>query len=138
MRADEAEEAAAAAAAAADKKAKKGEKKAVNGVLSLPAEIAPYKVAILPLDMRVVAQYGDMLASLRSELSQRGLQYKVCGLAPQRISRTSCHACCSHVILHPPLTAGCRIHNGRSTIVAPPLANATPEQMSSASHMLSQ
>lgn len=59
------------------KKGKKGEKKAVNGVLALPAEIAPYKVVLLPLDVRVATQCTDVLASLRSELSQRGLQYKV-------------------------------------------------------------
>ncbi|KAL1523968.1 hypothetical protein AB1Y20_018884 [Prymnesium parvum] len=75
VRADEKEEA--DKEKADDKKAKKGDKKVVNGVLSLPAEIAPYKVAILPLDMRVVAQYGELLASLRTEFSQRGLQYKV-------------------------------------------------------------
>jgi len=71
VREDEAEE------ESTDKKAKKGEKKAVNGVLSFPAEIAPYKVAVLPLDMRVVNQYGDALAKLRTELGQLGLQYKV-------------------------------------------------------------
>ena len=34
-------------------------------------------MAVLPLDMRVVNQYGDALAKLRTELGQLGLQYKV-------------------------------------------------------------
>ena len=39
-------------------KGKKEEKGPVAGVLGFPAEIAPYKVVVLPLDMRVAAQYG--------------------------------------------------------------------------------
>ena len=56
---------------------KKEEKGPVAGVLGLPAEIAPYKVVVLPLDMRVAAQYGEMLAELRTQLTDQGLQYKV-------------------------------------------------------------
>jgi len=55
----------------------KEDKGPVAGVLGFPAEIAPYKVVVLPLDMRVAAQYGDALAELRSKLTDHGLQYKV-------------------------------------------------------------
>ena len=59
------------------KKEKKEEKGPVAGVLGFPAEIAPYKVVVLPLDMRVAAQYVDMLTELRTKLTDNGLQYKV-------------------------------------------------------------
>ena len=58
-------------------KGKKEEKGPVAGVLGFPAEIAPYKVVVLPLDMRVAAQYGDQLTDLRTKLTDNGLQYKV-------------------------------------------------------------
>ena len=58
-------------------KAKEESKGPVAGVLALPAEIAPYKVVLLPLDARVAAQYADLLASLREKLTADGLQYKV-------------------------------------------------------------
>merc|ERR1712087_1040536 len=54
-----------------------GKGKQKPGVLAFPAEIAPYKVLILPLDARVVPQYGDMLAQLRNDLALHGLPYKV-------------------------------------------------------------
>lgn len=59
------------------KKGKEEDKKAVAGVLGLPAEMAPYKVVVLPLDMRVAAQYADALSGTRSKLTEHGLQYKV-------------------------------------------------------------
>ena len=61
-----------------DKKAKDGEDaKQVAGVLQLPAEMAPYKVVVLPLDMRVAGQYQALLADLRTKFTDYGLQYKV-------------------------------------------------------------
>jgi len=62
------------------KKKKGGKEEAkgpVAGVLGFPAEIAPYKVVVLPLDMRVAGQYADLLTELRSKLTDHGLQYKV-------------------------------------------------------------
>jgi len=63
-------------------KAKKDEKKeAVPGVLGLPAEIAPYKVVLLPLQLNIIKDhstaYFAALDGLRSKLSELGLQYKV-------------------------------------------------------------
>jgi len=49
----------------------------VAGVLAFPAEIAPYKVVVLPLDMRVVGLYGDLVGTLRESLTANGLQYKI-------------------------------------------------------------
>ena len=60
-----------------DKKGKADGDKIVAGVLGFPAEIAPYKVVLLPLDMRVAAQCGEMVAALRAQLTERGLPYKV-------------------------------------------------------------
>ena len=63
-----------------DKKKKADKKegdKVKAGVLALPAEIAPYKCVVLPLDQRVVAQYGNLLAMARAGLAENGLQYKV-------------------------------------------------------------
>ena len=51
--------------------------KSVQGVLALPAEIAPYKCVVLPLDMRVVAAYNELLAKTRHALADHGLQYKI-------------------------------------------------------------
>mmetsp|Transcript_47637 Transcript_47637/g.115996 ORF Transcript_47637/g.115996 Transcript_47637/m.115996 type:complete len:768 (+) Transcript_47637:60-2363(+) len=53
--------------------------KIVRGVLSLQAEVAPYKAIIMPLDQRVSAnaQYQEMEATLRKGLSVRGINYKV-------------------------------------------------------------
>ena len=61
------------------KKDDKGEAgdKAVAGVLGLPAEMAPYKVVVLPLDMRVAAQYATLLSDIRTQFTDYGLQYKV-------------------------------------------------------------
>ena len=82
----EAEAEEAAAGEEAGKKGKKDAKKdakkeAVPGVLGLPAEIAPYKVVILPLQLNIIkdhaAAYGTALDSLRTKLSEQGLQYKV-------------------------------------------------------------
>ena len=72
-------EAKAAAAAAGDKKKKKEaeKKESKPGVLGLPAEVAPYKLAVLPLDGRVAAAYGEALTTIREGLSNHGLQYKV-------------------------------------------------------------
>ena len=36
-----------------------------------------YQVAVLPLDARVSAKYGEALARTRKSLSELGLQYKV-------------------------------------------------------------
>jgi glycyl-tRNA synthetase len=67
------------AAPAEDKK--KGGKaegdKAKAGVLSLPAEIAPYKCVVLPLDQRVTSKYTSLLAALRIGLADHALQYKL-------------------------------------------------------------
>ena len=60
-----------------DKKGKGDGDKIVAGVLGFPAEIAPYKVVLLPLDMRVAAQCGEMVGALRAQLTERGLPYKV-------------------------------------------------------------
>ena len=51
--------------------------KSVQGVLALPPEVAPYKCVLLPLDMRVVAAYGELLAKTRQALAAQGLQYKI-------------------------------------------------------------
>jgi len=63
------------------KKKKEEKKEAVPGVLKLPAEIAPYKVVILPLQLNIIkdhnAAYTAALDTLRSQLSSLGLQYKV-------------------------------------------------------------
>ena len=55
------------------------EDKLANGVLRLPAEMAAYKVVVLPVDMRVVASpgYATLLAETRARLTAAGLQYKV-------------------------------------------------------------
>ena len=71
----------------ADKKAKgkKAEDKITQGVLGFPAEMAPYKVVFLPLDMRLVkdhsAVYSSAIDTARKALSELGLQYKVSQLA---------------------------------------------------------
>lgn len=60
------------------KKAGKSEgDKAKAGVLSFPAEIAPYKCVVLPLDQRVTNKYGTLLAAVRLGLTEHALQYKV-------------------------------------------------------------
>jgi glycyl-tRNA synthetase len=53
--------------------------KVVRGVLGLPANIAPYKTIILPLDQRVSAheKYQAIEAEMRKGLSYHGLNYKV-------------------------------------------------------------
>jgi len=82
------EEAAAAAAAAAPaegKKKKKGgddaKKEMKPGVLAFPAEIAPYKVVVLPIQMNLIKdhaeKYSAALDTLRNKLTELGLQYKV-------------------------------------------------------------
>jgi len=57
----------------------KGEEgdKVKPGVLAFPAEVAPYKAVVLPLDMRVVKDYGELLAQTRLDLASFGLPYKV-------------------------------------------------------------
>jgi len=63
---------------AGEKKEKaKGDVK--QGVLSLPAEVAPYKAVILPLDMRVAGDpiYAEQCTELRTALTEAGLQYKI-------------------------------------------------------------
>jgi glycyl-tRNA synthetase len=82
VRAEEGAEEAKPAEVKADRagKAKMDKKegdKAKAGVLALPAEIAPYKCVILPLDMRVAAKYAELLALARAGLAEHGLQYKV-------------------------------------------------------------
>jgi len=63
------------------KKKKDEKKEAVPGVLGLPAEIAPYKVVILPLQLNIIkdhnAAYSSAMDTLRNQLSNLGLQYKV-------------------------------------------------------------
>ena len=60
-------------------KKSKDKKEAKAGVLSLPAEVAPYKAVILPLDGRVAADpvYAEQCRSFRESLTEAGLQYKI-------------------------------------------------------------
>ena len=63
------------------KKEDKKDEKLKPGVLGFPAEIAPYKVVVLPIQMNLVkghaAAYGAALDGLRNKLTELGLQYKV-------------------------------------------------------------
>jgi len=60
-------------------KKSKDKKEAKAGVLSLPAEVAPYKAIILPLDGRVAADpvYAEQCRSFREQLTEAGQQYKI-------------------------------------------------------------
>jgi len=58
---------------------KDGDDKQVRGVLSLAADIAPYKCTILPLDQRIARHetYAKMMQGFKSQLAARGLSYTV-------------------------------------------------------------
>lgn len=55
----------------------KSDDKQTRGVLALPANIAPYKVSILPLDQRIARHetYAEFLANLRKSFGKLGLSY---------------------------------------------------------------
>lgn len=56
-----------------------GEDKQVRGVLSLAADIAPYKCTILPLDQRITRHetYAKMMEGFRTQLAALGLSYTI-------------------------------------------------------------
>jgi len=53
------------------------EEKGKRAVLRLLPEVAPYKCVVCPLDARVTAKYGDLLATLRAKFAELGVPYKV-------------------------------------------------------------
>jgi glycyl-tRNA synthetase len=57
----------------------KDDDQALRGVLSLAADIAPYKCTILPLDQRIArhGNYAKMMESFRAQLAARGLSYTI-------------------------------------------------------------